>query len=116
MTKFKETKKALEKALGGKANAVKAAGGWEAATIIKNSSITVYLFKRKDGTVYYYATIGEKPISWHNNVTGPETWTGENYYIKKTKDERRSLLHVILGGVCHMGHFAPECLEQALAF
>lgn len=115
MTEFKAVKRNLEKILEAKAKAITVPDGcgWTAGTVINGDNITVYILKRKD-TTYYYATIGGTPISWHNNTAGPETWVGENYSVEKAKDEMRSSLHTALDGVCHLGHFAPECLEDAL--
>ena len=110
MTKFKEAKRALEKALGTKAHSIIVDG--LTGTVINANNITVYLFKRNDDTVYYYATIGETPISWHNDITGPETWVGENYEINKRKEG--TMMNTIMDGVCHLGHFDPKCLEDAL--
>ena len=116
MTEYKNIKRALEKALNTKANAVTVPNGWEAGTVLLTDKLSVYIFKRKDGTVYYYATIGEKPISWHNNIVdGPTVWVGENYSIMK-KAVEEGTMNIIMDGICHLGHFAPECLEQALAF
>ena len=116
MTEFKNVKRALEKALGGRAESCSTNNpDIETITSVWNLNISILLIKMKNGTLYYYATIGgETPISWHNDViTGPETWIGENYSIKKTKDER-SDLHIVLDGVCHLGHFPRECLGEKL--
>lgn len=116
MTDFKEIKRNLEKILGGKAESCSTTNqNIEAITSVWNLNISILLIKMKNGTLYYYATIGGKtPISWHNDVTGPETWIGENYGIEKTKDEMRSALHTTLDGVCHLGHFPRECLGEVL--
>lgn len=113
MTEFKNVKRALEKALGVKARSITVPSGWKAGTIIETGQMAVYLFKMEDNITFYYATKNGVAISWHNNATDPETWVGENYSVKKVKDERSSL-HIILDGICHLGHFAPECLEDAL--
>ena len=116
MTEFKEIKRSLEKALNAKALSIAVpTAKWEAGTVIAADNLSVYLFKRKDGagTVYYYATIGKTPISWHYKlIPGPETWIGENYKITKRKEG--TMMNTIMDGVCNLGHFAPECLEEAL--
>ena len=116
MTKYKEIKRALEKALEGKAQSCKSENPKiEAITTVCGLNVSIVLVKTKSSDVYYYSTstVTGEPISWHNHVAYPETWIGENYKIKKYKGGR-SDLHIILDGVSHLGHFPRECLGEKL--